>query len=99
VYNVDPALNHDECASIFNAVGIYMIIDVNSPLKSLDRTDPKGSYNEDYLNRVFGVIESFKDYPNTLGFFSGNEIMNDPSTVASNPPYIRVSGTCIPSSG
>lgn len=32
VYNLDPALNHDDCASIFNAVGIYLILDVNSPL-------------------------------------------------------------------
>ena len=23
VYNIDPDLNHDECASIFNAVGYY----------------------------------------------------------------------------
>lgn len=34
-YNVDPTLNHDECASIFNSVGIYMILDVNSPLAGM----------------------------------------------------------------
>ena len=53
VYNVDPDLNHDMCASIFNEVGIYMIVDVNSPLggQSIDRSNPAGSYNTDYLNR------------------------------------------------
>ena len=53
VYNVDPDLNHDDCASVFNEVGIYMIVDVNSPLsgQSIDRSDPAGSYNTDYLNR------------------------------------------------
>lgn len=24
VYTINPAVNHDECVSIFNAVGIYM---------------------------------------------------------------------------
>ncbi|KAI9677138.1 MAG: 1 3-beta-glucanosyltransferase gel2 [Bathelium mastoideum] len=53
VYNVDPDLNHDMCASIFNEVGIYMIVDVNSPLggQSINRDDPSSSYNTDYLNR------------------------------------------------
>ncbi len=92
VYNVDPSLNHDECASIFNAVGIHMLIDVNSPLsgESLDRSDPSGSYTRDYLSRTFAVVEAFKDYPNTLGFFAANEVINDIGTAEPNPPYIRV---------
>jgi len=90
-YNVDPTLNHDECASIFNEAGIYMIIDVNSPLagQSIDRSNPASSYNTGYLNHIFSVVEAFKSYPNTLGFFSGNEIINDVPTSADNPPYIR----------
>lgn len=92
VYNVDPALNHDDCASIFNAVGIYMIIDVNAPFggESLDRSDPKGAYHKGYMNRVFGVVENFKNYPNTMGFFAANEVMNDLDTAMENPQYIRV---------
>ncbi|CAK3931427.1 glycoside hydrolase family 72 [Lecanosticta acicola] len=90
-YNVDPTLNHDQCASIFNSVGIYMIIDVNSPLsgQSLDRSNPSGSYTTDYLTHIFTVVEAFKSYPNTLGFFAGNEIINDVPTAGPNPPYIR----------
>lgn len=90
-YNVDPTLNHDECVSIFNSVGIYMIIDVNSPLEgqSIDRSNPSGSYTADYLSHIFTVVEAFKDYPNTLGFFAGNEIINDIGTAKDNPPYIR----------
>jgi 1,3-beta-glucanosyltransferase GAS3 len=88
---VDPQLNHDDCASIFNAVGIYMIIDVNSPLggESINRGDPGSSYHSGYLTRIFGVVENFKGYPNTLGFFSGNEVMNDVGSSKSNPSYIR----------
>lgn len=91
VYNVDPDLDHDLCASIFNAVGIYMLIDVNSPLagESIDRSNPSGSYTSSYLNRTFAVVEAFKTYPNTLLFFSGNEIVNDVPTGNSTPPYIR----------
>lgn len=92
VYNVDPTINHDDCASIFNAVGIYMLVDVNSPLggESLDRSRPKSSYHVGYMTRVFGVVEAFKNYPNTIGFFAANEVMNDVDNAKDNPPYIRV---------
>jgi 1,3-beta-glucanosyltransferase GAS3 len=93
VYNVDPDLDHDDCASIFNAVGIYMLVDVNSPLagESIDRSNPSSSYNVGYLTRIFKVVENFKGYKNTLGFFAANEVMNDVPTSKDNPPYIRVS--------
>ena len=67
-----------------------MILDVNSPLpnQSLNRGAPWESYNSDYLQRVFGVIEAFKGFPNTLGFFSGNEVINEQS-VPQVPSYIR----------
>lgn len=67
-----------------------MLIDVNSPLpnESIDRSQPWNSYNVDYLNRTFAVVEAFKDFPNTLVFFAGNEVINDIPT-ASTAPYIR----------
>ena len=91
VYNLDPTINHDMCASIFNAVGIYMLLDVNSPLpnESLNPGDLTGSYNSDYLKRTFQVVEAFKNYPNTLGFFGGNENMNNVQTGGTTPPYLR----------
>lgn len=69
-----------------------MLIDVNSPLvgESLDRDAPWTSYDASYLNRTFAVVEAFKDYPNTLLFFSGNEIINDENTSKIDPQYIRV---------
>lgn len=91
VYNLDPNLNHDECASIFNAAGMYMLLDVNSPLvgESLDSTKPWESYYAAYLNRTFAVVEAFKSYPNTLGFFSGNEVIDKIANGATAPPYVR----------
>ncbi|AEO71742.1 6b521abe-38bd-4a16-8ac0-d49076d4659c [Thermothielavioides terrestris] len=91
VYNVNPDVNHDECASIFNAAGMYMILDVNSPLvgESLTSDKPWESYYAAYLNRTFAVVEAFKNYPNTLAFFSGNEVINNVETGATVPPYMR----------
>lgn len=90
IYNLSPELDHDECVSIFNAAGIYMILDVNSPLYPgyIDRTAPWETYNKDYYTQVFGIIEAFKDYPNTLAFFAGNEVINEDS-VKQVPQYIR----------
>ncbi|KAL1969191.1 hypothetical protein VTN77DRAFT_445 [Rasamsonia byssochlamydoides] len=90
VYNLATNVSHDDCASIFNAAGIYMLLDVNSPLPngSLDRTAPWTTYDLDYLQRIFGVVEAFKNYPNTLGFFAGNEVINEQSVVQV-PAYIR----------
>ncbi|KAI1496167.1 beta-glucanosyltransferase gel2 [Biscogniauxia marginata] len=91
VYNLDPNLNHDECASIFNSAGIYMLIDVNSPLagESLNSAKPWESYFSGYLNRTFAIVENFKAYPNLLGFFAGNEVIDAVKTGGTAPPYIR----------
>lgn len=90
-YNVDPTLNHDECVSIFNEAGIYLLLDVNSPLsgQSLDRSNPSSTYTTSYLEHIFSVVEAFKAFPNVLGFFAGNEVINDVPTSQENPPYIR----------
>lgn len=90
-YTVNPNVNHDECMSILNAAGIYVILDVNLALdgQSLNRNLPASLYNKNYLTRVFQVIEAFKDYPNLLGFFSGNEVVNDEKSAAVSPPYLR----------
>ena len=75
-----------------------MLIDVNSPLagESIDRGNPGSSYDASYLNRTFGVVEAFKNYPNTLLFFSGNEVINDVPTGGTIPPYMRVSSSIDP---
>lgn len=77
--------------SVFNAVGIYVILDVNSPLggESIDRYTPSNSYNENYLKRVFSIIDAFMGYSNVLGFFAGNEVINDATSAKVSPPYIR----------
>lgn len=92
IYSLNPDVNHDECMTIFNNAGIYVILDVNSGNygENLDRSNPSGSYNEQYLRRVFKFIDAFKNYPNVLGFFSGNEVINDDADFADiDPQYVR----------
>jgi hypothetical protein len=77
--------------SIFNAAGIYLILDVNSPLvgESLPRDAPWEGYFDGYLERIFRVVEAFMDYPNTLAFFGGNEVINEDAH-KEVPAYLRV---------
>ncbi|CAN8104416.1 unnamed protein product [Discula destructiva] len=91
IYNVNPNINHDDCASVFNAAGMYMFIDVNSPLpgESINSGEPWTSYYAQYLNHTFAVVEAFKNYPNTAAFFAGNEVISDEAAGALDPPYIR----------
>lgn len=69
IYSLNPDVNHDECMTIFNNAGIYVILDVNSGNygENLDRSNPSGSYNEQYLRRVFKFIDAFKNYPKRFG--------------------------------
>lgn len=67
-----------------------MVLDVNSPLpnESINQAAPATSYNAAYLNRTFAVLDAFREYPNTLGFFAANELINDASNDF-DAPYIR----------
>ncbi len=85
---MDNSANHDECMSALAEAGIYLVLDVNTPLYSLNRIDVAVSYNADYLQSVFATIDAFAKYSNTLAFFSGNEVINAPNTT-NTAPYIK----------
>jgi 1,3-beta-glucanosyltransferase GAS5 len=68
--------------------GIYLVLDVNTPFYSLNRADPNPSYNDVYLQNVFATVDAFAKYDNTLAFFSGNEVINDPASSAA-APYVK----------
>jgi len=56
-----------------------------SPIRAkfaINRDYPEGSYNDVYLQHVFATIDVFKGYTNTLGFFSGNEVVNNANNTA-----------------
>ncbi|RLV93576.1 13-beta-glucanosyltransferase PGA4 [Spathaspora sp. JA1] len=88
VYSVDNTRNHDECMQKLADAGIYVILDVNTPFSSITRKDASCSYNTDYLQEVFATISEFSKYNNTLGFFAGNEVINDEDSLQA-APYVK----------
>jgi len=88
VYTVDNTAKHDACMTALADAGIYLVLDVNSPLYSLNRNTPAPSYNAVYLQNIFATIDAFANYTNVLAFFSGNEVIND-DTTTSAAPYVK----------
>ncbi|KAG9232472.1 putative 1,3-beta-glucanosyltransferase gel1 [Amylocarpus encephaloides] len=88
IYTVDNTANHDACMELLAAAGIYLVLDVNTPLYSLNRATPAPSYNGAYLQNVFSTMDAFVGYSNTLAFFSGNEVINDDLTT-NCAPYVK----------
>ena len=89
VYSVDNSANHDTCMQALEDAGIYLVLDVNTPLYSLNRDDPGPSYNAHYLQNIFATMDMFAKYDNTLAFFSGNEVINSTSASTKTAPYIK----------
>lgn len=89
VYMVDNSANHDSCMQALADAGIYLILDVNNPLYSINRAQPGPSYNDVYLQSVFATIDAFASYTNTLAFFSGNEVVNDVANTTLAAPYVK----------
>jgi hypothetical protein len=87
IYTVDNTADHDTCMGLLADAGIYLVLDVNTPLYSINRAKPAPSYNAVYLQNIFATIDAFAKYSNTLAFFSGNEVINDDVTT-NCAPYV-----------
>ena len=81
-YAVDPTANHDQCMTALANAGIYVVSDLGEPNLSINRDTPQ--WNEQVYARYAAVVDNLSKYSNTLGFFAGNEVSNQPNnTVAS----------------
>lgn len=89
VYSVDPDINHDECMTLLAMAGIYLVLDVNSPLPNqhLNNKEPWTTYNPIYLEHIFKVVEVFSGYHNTLAYLAGNEVIFDEESAKASPNY------------
>ena len=81
IYSINAHLNHDKCMTMLAKAGIYLFLDVNSPLPHhhLNRYEPWNSYNLYYFENVFKVVEQFSHYNNTLGLLPGTKLSTTPS--------------------
>lgn len=86
VYTTEPTGDHDGCMQAFASQGIYVWVDLASPLYSINRADP--SYTMELFDQFSSVIDTFSKYNNTLSFTAANELINSESTV-SVAPYIK----------
>jgi hypothetical protein len=82
VYAIDPEKDHKECMSELADAGIYVVADLSEPGLSINRDDP--GWTVDLYKRYTSVVDELMKYDNTMGFFAGNEVSNQPNnTVAS----------------
>ncbi|RMD40883.1 hypothetical protein DV735_g4221, partial [Chaetothyriales sp. CBS 134920] len=77
VYAIDPTQSHDDCMQQLQDAGIYVIADLSAPNSSINRDSP--TWNDDLYERYTSVVDAMIKYPNTLGFFAGNEVSNNAS--------------------
>jgi len=89
VYSTDNTKDHKECMEALADAGIYVALDVNNPLYSINRATPHPSYNAVYLQSVFATIDEFAKYDNTFAFFSGNEVIHDEAESTLAAPYVK----------
>lgn len=91
VYSVDPHIDHNECMTMLAAAGIYLVLDVNSPLEHqhLYDMEPWTTYTPMYLQHIFEVVEVFSGYDNVLAFLSGNEVVHTKGSEMRSPGYVK----------
>jgi len=82
VYAIDPSKDHKTCMNALADAGIYVIADLSEPGNSIIRDDP--GWTTKTYERYTSVVDELMKYDNTLGFFAGNEVSNQPNnTMAS----------------
>ncbi|OLY82938.1 Protein EPD1 [Smittium mucronatum] len=78
VYEVDSTKNHDVCMKALADAGIYVILDLPTPLYSISRENP--SWDIYLLNKYKMKVDAFYKYSNVAGFIAGNEVTNTVDT-------------------
>lgn len=82
VYAIDPSKDHKECMDALADAGIYVVADLSEPGLSINRDDP--AWTVELYERYTSVVDELMKYDNTMGFFAGNEVSNQPNnTIAS----------------
>ena len=86
VYAIDTTQSHDECMTELQNAGIYVIADLGSPNNSINRNSP--TWDDTLYARFTNVVDTMSKYNNVIGFFAGNEVVNN-ATNANAMPFVK----------
>lgn len=85
-YRVNATLSHDACMKTFADAGIYLFLDLETPYTTVVSDAP--TWNTVQYAAFAATVDAFAKYPNTAGFFIGNENVND-YNVSSAAPFVK----------
>ncbi|KAI9503905.1 Glucanosyltransferase-domain-containing protein [Coemansia spiralis] len=74
VYQTEAYGDHDNCMQMLSKAGIYVMLDLSTPLESINRDSP--SYDADLLGYFQSKVDAFSKYDNVFAFLAGNEVVN-----------------------
>lgn len=83
---MNATLNHDTCMKTFADAGIYLFLDLETPYTTVISDDPTWTVSQ--YQEFAANVDAFAKYPNTAGFFIGNENIND-YNVSSAAPFVK----------
>ena len=86
VYAIDTTQSHDDCMTALQNAGIYVIADLGSPNNSINRDSP--AWDDTLYARFTSVVDTMSKYNNVIGFFAGNEVVNN-ATNANAIPFVK----------
>ncbi|EWC47488.1 hypothetical protein DRE_00456 [Drechslerella stenobrocha 248] len=87
VYHVDPDGNHDDCMKIYEDIGVYAFIDLDTFHTYIEQDGPP-HWNDTQLTEYIKVLDNLAGYANLGGVFVGNEIITT-SNGSFAAPYIK----------
>ncbi|RKP26150.1 Glucanosyltransferase-domain-containing protein [Syncephalis pseudoplumigaleata] len=82
VYQVDNDANHDACMKLLSSAGIYLLLDLPTATRSINRLEP--AYDHTLLGHYKKTADAFLQYDNMLGFIAGNEVTNEVKTTSAS---------------
>ncbi|KAI1326587.1 Glucanosyltransferase-domain-containing protein [Xylariaceae sp. FL0255] len=80
VYALDPTADHDDCMQMLAENDIYVVADLGEPSTSINSDDPE--WNVPLYQRYASVIDTMNKYQNLIGFFAGNEVVEQANQTA-----------------
>jgi hypothetical protein len=78
ILDFDPTASHSACMQMLQNAGIYVLIQLNGRTRSSYVVDGKSFSNWDYqfYQHFQKSIDTFQQYPNTLGFYIGSSVIS-----------------------